>query len=404
MTFAPDISGLSVVPRRTAGCKVFIGSALPLVNCDIDETGTITGITSGAVAQAGHPDDIITQGLIDIQVNGFSGVDFNKPGLTSAQMDHALAHLAASGATCVLPTLITATETELLSNLAALDRAVSQSKLGPLMIPGYHIEGPFLSPIDGCAGAHPVNAMRPGSRQLITDLQAVSSRPILILTIAPEQEGVLDLIPFLTQQGVTCAIGHTAASRTEIKAAIAAGATLSTHLGNGLPHSLNKNENPLFSQLGEDTLTASFIVDGIHIHPQSLQTYFRAKTLARSIIVTDAVSAAGAHLQPGFYTIGETRIERHTDGSVRIPGATYLAGSSVTMDQMVRNLMDWYGFSMDDILLLARDNPAQVVGKSAGSLAVGNLANLVSWRNDGGALKISETSIGPWTIRQSDTT
>ena len=376
-----------------------MGSAVPLVNCSCDNYGMITRIDSDTFAQTEQQNEFVTQGLIDIQVNGFAGVDFSNPKLTAVQMDHALVHLAASGVTCVLPTLITATETQFLSSLKALDKAVSDSNLGPLMVPGYHIEGPFLSPTEGCAGAHPASAMRPGSRQLITDLQAVSSRPILILTVAPEQDGVLDLIPFLTKQGITCAIGHTAASRTEIKAAIAAGATLSTHLGNGLPHALNKNENPLFSQLGEDALTASFIVDGIHIHPQSLQTYFRAKTLARSIIVTDAVSAAGAHLPPGFYTIGETRIERHADGTVRIPGSPYLAGSSVTMDQMVRNLMDWYGFSMDAILLLARDNPAQVVGNFANDLAVGNLANLVNWRSEDGALRVSETSIGPWTIR-----
>ena len=210
------------------------------------------GLTTALLRKLSNRMNLFTQGLVDIQVNGFAGVDFSNPGLTAVQMDHALAHLAASGVTCVLPTLITATETEFLSSLEALDKAVSDSDLGPLMVPGYHIEGPFLSPTDGCAGAHPASAMRPGSRQLIIDLQAVSSRPILILTVAPEQDGVLDLIPFLTKQGITCAIGHTAASRTEIKAAIAAGATLSTHLGNGLPHALNKNENPLFSQLGED--------------------------------------------------------------------------------------------------------------------------------------------------------
>ena len=399
MTSASEISGLSISPRQAAGCKVFLGSSVPRVNCDLDNSGTINRVYYDASAQTEQPSEFFTQGLVDIQVNGFAGIDFNNPGLTAAQMDHALAHLAASGVTCVLPTLITTTETEFINRLEALDKAVSDSDLGPLMVPGYHIEGPFLSPTDGCAGAHPASAMRPGSRQLITDLQAVSSRPILVVTVAPEQDGVLDLIPFLTKQGISCAIGHTAASRTEIKAAIAAGATLSTHLGNGLPHDLNKNENPLFSQLGEDALTASFIVDGIHIHPQSLQTYFRAKTIARSIIVTDAVAAAGAHLPPGFYTIGETKIQRHEDGTVRIPGSQYLAGSSVTMDQMVRNLMDWYGFSMDAILLLARDNPAQVVGDFAGDLAVGSNANLVNWRSENGSLRVIETSVGPWTIR-----
>ena len=174
-------------PRQAASCKVFMGSAVPLVNCDFDNSGTITRIDCDAFTQTGQPNEFVTQGLVDIQVNGFAGVDFSNPGLTGAQMDHALAHLAASGVTCVLPTLITAAETEFISSLEALDKAVSDSDLGPLMVPGYHIEGPFLSPTDGCAGAHLASAMRPGSRQLITDLQTVSSRPILILTVAPEQ-------------------------------------------------------------------------------------------------------------------------------------------------------------------------------------------------------------------------
>ena len=155
-------------PRQAASCQVFTGSAAPLVKCDFDNSGTITRTDYGAFAQTEQPNEFFTQGLVDIQVNGFAGVDFSNPGLTAVQMDHALAHLAASGVTCVLPTLITATENEFLNRLEALDKAVSDSDLGPLMVPGYHIEGPFLSPTDGCAGAHPASAMRPGSRQLIT--------------------------------------------------------------------------------------------------------------------------------------------------------------------------------------------------------------------------------------------
>ena len=186
-------------------------------NCDFDNSGTITRIDYDAFAQTEQPNEFVTQGLVDIQVNGFAGVDFSNPGLTAVQMDHALAHLAASGVTCVLPTLITATETEFLSSLEALDKAVSDSDLGPLMVPGYHIEGTIFI-------AHRRLRRRSSSKRDATgfqttdyDLQAVSSRPILILTVAPEQDGVLDLIPFLTKQGITCAIGHTAASRTEIK-------------------------------------------------------------------------------------------------------------------------------------------------------------------------------------------
>ena len=173
-------------PRQAASCEVFMGSDVPLVKCDFDNSGTISRVDYDA-AQTRQPNEFFTQGLVDLQVNGFAGVDFNNPELTAVEMDHALAHLAASGVTCVLPTLITATETELLSRIEALDKAVSDSNLGALMVPGYHIEGPFLSPTEGCAGAHPASAMRPGSRQLITNLQAVSSRPILILPSHPSK-------------------------------------------------------------------------------------------------------------------------------------------------------------------------------------------------------------------------
>lgn len=399
MTAPLTISGLSVAPRRSEVHEVYSGKPGQITKCETAEDGIVTRLQSGETPANDPGDEFTTPGLIDIQVNGFAGVDFNKPGLTASQMDHALGHLAASGVGCVLPTLITAPEKDLINRLEALDRAVSDSVLGPLMVPGYHIEGPFLSPKEGCSGAHPASAMRPASRALVMDLQAVSSRPVLILTVAPEQEGVIDLIPFLTERGITCAIGHTSASRSDIRAAIVAGATLSTHLGNGMPHILDKNENLLFSQLGEDALTASFIVDGIHIHPQNLQTYFRAKTLVRSIIVTDAVSAAGKDMPPGFYSIGDEKIERQEDGTVRIPGSKYLAGSSVTMDQMVRNLMRWYDFSLDDILLVARKNPALAVKGLASDLTVGAPANLVRWHCQDDELYVRETFVGPWTIK-----
>jgi N-acetylglucosamine-6-phosphate deacetylase len=370
----------------------------PLI-CEVNRAGEIVKMEAEKEAQADWPTKFVTQGLIDIQVNGFAGIDFNSDTLSANDMDVALGALAASGVTIILPTLITAHEPELLARLARLDEAVTKSVLGPLMVPGYHIEGPFLSPKEGSSGAHPAAAMRAASRELVIKLEEISSLPLLIMTLAPEQEGVLDLIPFLVERGTICAIGHTAASRLDIDAAIRAGATLSTHLGNGLPHVLNKHENPLFSQLGRDELTASFIADGIHVHPETLKTYLRAKTLARTIIVTDAVSAAGADLEPGLYGLGKIKIERHDDGAVRIPGSAYLAGSSATMDQMVRNLMDWFGYSMDEILQIARANPSQIIGDFARLPQVGARADFVHWTNHDGQLQVMETFVGPWRIK-----
>ncbi len=401
MSERPHIEGIVVEPRSARRQLVFTGDDTQVLRCEIDRDGICRNAEKQSIPGIDNSGEFTTPGLIDIQVNGFAGVDFNGPGLDVKKMDHALAHLAASGVSCVLPTLITAFESELVDQLRALDQAVSKSTLGPFMVAGYHIEGPFLSPNEGSSGAHPAAAMIPASQGLVEKLMAVTSRPLRIMTVAPEQEGVCELIPFLLQNAIACAIGHTAASREEISAAIGAGATLSTHLGNGLPHTLNKHENPLFTQLGRDELSASFIADGVHIHPETLQTYIRAKTLARTIIVTDAVSAAGKDVGAGIYKLAKTEIERKPDGSVRIPGSTYLAGSSATMDQMVRNLMKWYGFSMSDILQVARKNPGAFIGEFLNDPGAGSRADLVSWRRVETKLQVVETSIGPWTVRSA---
>lgn len=344
-------------------------------------------------------DNAITPGLVDIQVNGFAGVDFNAPGINAGRMDIALSAMLASGVTRCLPTLITASTDELVSLLQALDMAVSESRLGPVMVPGYHIEGPFMSPEDGYVGAHPREHMRAGSPDLVLALEAVSSRPIKLMTVAPEVDGVMALIPFLAARGIACAIGHSAASRAQIDAAIAAGATLSTHLGNGLPHMLNKNESSLLVQLGRDQLMASFIADGIHIPRDILQSWLRAKTLGRALIVTDAASAAGAPGVGGTFSLGHGIIERHLDGSVRLPGSSYLAGSAASMDEMVRNLMSWYGFGLDEIVTLAHDNPLRAIGMPAINPQTGGWSDFVEWEMREGQAYVRKAYIGPWYIQ-----
>lgn len=400
MTDGLAIDGLKIDLAGASDYLVTDQSEKFATRYQVDDAGNICVMQHIDGTQPNQTKSLTTVGLTDIQVNGFAGIDFNSEDITSSRMDQALAHMATCGVTRVLPTLITAEEDVLVARLAQLDKAVSKSVLGPLMVSGYHIEGPFLSPKDGCSGAHPAAAMRAGSKLLVQRLMEVASRPLLVLTVAPEQDGVLKLIPFLLKQGITCAIGHSMASRSEIAAAIKAGATLSTHLGNGLPHVLNKNENPLLSQLGRDELTASFIADGIHVHPENLQSYIRAKTLDRTIIVTDAVSAAGPDLTPGKYSMGGTKIELHEDGSVRIPGSIYLAGSSATMDQMVRNLMKWYNYSMGDILRMTRKNPARTVAGFAPALKVSSSAEFVNWATVNGEMHVCETRIGPWRIRR----
>ena len=164
-------------------------------------------------------------------------------------------------------------------------------------------------------------------------------RPILLLTLAPERPGAETLIDWARARGTLVAIGHSAARAAEVARAAELGAVLSTHLGNGLPHLLPKFDNPLLAQLAEDRLSASFIADGIHIPPFALRVLLRAKGLARSILVTDATAAAAA--PAGHYELAGMAIERAADGAVRVPGASVLAGSSLELDQAVRNVVAW---------------------------------------------------------------
>lgn len=230
---------------------------------------------------------------------------------------------------------------------------------GPATVPGYHLEGPFLSPEEGYAGCHPPAAIVPPDSTLVERIEASLARPILLLTLAPERPGAMPLIRWARARGKVVALGHTAASFAEIAAAVEGGATLSTHLGNGLRRMLSKFNNPMIAQLAEDRLWASFIADGIHIPPAALKVLLRAKGLDRSILVSDATAAAAA--PAGRYELAGMAIERAADGAVRLLGSTTLAGSSLTLDQAVHNVVEWGLVSPEAAIRLASDNPAALI-------------------------------------------
>lgn len=305
---------------------------------------------------------MITKGLIDIQINGFAGVDFNSGVLTADALDHALEALLATGVTTCLPTIITASPRQLEDRLVALDNSVRASRLGQLMCPGYHLEGPFLNPADGYSGCHPASAMTGANIKLFDHLQSKIAKPILLTTLAPEVEGGIAFIRQMKARNVLVAIGHSACDFDIVEQAAEAGATLSTHLGNGLPQVLPKLNNAIFAQLAEDSLTASFIADGIHIPSQALKALLRAKGNERSILVTDAVSAAAA--PPGNYCFADLKIQRLEDGTVWNPSGMGLAGSSLRLDDAVRNLVRWNIASFDEAIAMASSRVADILASA----------------------------------------
>jgi N-acetylglucosamine-6-phosphate deacetylase len=300
-------------------------------------------------------------GFFDLQVNGFAGVDFNDAALTSDAFDHALSAMRETGVAFCLPTLITADEATLSARLDALDRAVAHSRLGSDMVPGFHLEGPFLNPSPGTAGCHPPDAMAPPDPALLGRLIAGRARPVLMLTIAPERPGAVALIEWAVARGVTVALGHHAADAGAIDAAVTAGARMVTHLGNALPRMLDKFDNPLIAQLADDRLAVSLIADGVHIPPPALRVFVRAKGVARCVLVTDGTAASGA--PPGDYAFAGMTIRRHEDGAVRVPGTDRLAGSSLTLNRAVANIVAWGIATEAEARAMAGANARALLGR-----------------------------------------
>jgi len=293
-------------------------------------------------------------GLFDLQVNGFGGVDFNGPDLTIAQVDETLQRLRATGVTRCLPTLITSSFEDFAARARVLAAVPSPA------VAGIHMEGPYLSADDGPRGAHPKTHVRPATVDDFRRRQDAASGRIVLVTLAPEVPGAIELIDYLVAAGVRVALGHTAAAPDQIARAIAAGATLATHLGNGCAQMLPRHPNTIWELLAADTVFASFIVDGHHLPPSTVKAMIRAKGPDRSILVTDAVAAAGC--APGTYTIGGVRSELSADGRVSLPGTPYLAGSALTLDRAIANTVRYSGLPIESVIPMASTIPAAWLG------------------------------------------
>ena len=245
------------------------------------------------------------------------------------------------------------------------------------MVPGFHLEGPFLNPAPGYAGCHPAEAIIPPDPGTLDRLTGGLRRPVLLLTLAPERPGALALIRYACAAGIAVAMGHTAADAEATEQAARAGVTLSTHLGNALPQPQPKFLNPLMAQLAQDALQASFIADFIHIPPHVLKVLLRAKGPQRCILVTDATAAAAA--PPGLYRFAGMDIERAADGSVRIPGTATLAGSALCLDQAVRNIVAWGFADKTMALAMASAHPAALLAPALAQHGIRLPESAVTW-------------------------
>jgi N-acetylglucosamine-6-phosphate deacetylase len=293
-------------------------------------------------------------GFFDLQVNGFAGVDFNTPTLTPDAIDQALARMREVGVTRCLPTIITSS----CDAFAACVRPLARHRSTAIV--GIHMEGPYLSPEEGYRGAHLKEHVIPASVDDFERRQDAADGRIVLVTLAAEVSGATELIEHAVRTGVRVAIGHSAASPSQIADAIAAGATMATHLGNGCAAMLPRHPNVIWELLAADDVWASVIVDGHHLPPSTLKSIVRAKGKRRTILVTDAVAAAAA--PPGRYTVGDVVCESDRHGRVSTPGTPYLAGSSLTLDRAIANTVKFTGLSIHDVVPMASTIPAASLG------------------------------------------
>jgi N-acetylglucosamine-6-phosphate deacetylase len=351
-------------------------------------TGEEAELTFGTTIESVEPvlgklenPPFLAPGWIDLQVNGFDGIDYNSSSVAHEEIAGSIQALHACGVTRFFATVITGPPEKMAGALRNLAAAREKFPEGESM-EGFHLEGPYISPEDGPRGAHPGRWVRPPDLEEFTRLQEAAGGLIRLVTLAPEWPAAPRFIEALVSKGIVVSIGHTGAASAEIAAAVSAGATLSTHLGNAAHHSLPRRANYIWDQLAEDRLAASFIVDGVHLNLSFLKVALRAKGVERSLLVTDATALAGR--QPGRYMLGEVEVELTEDDRVVLAGEKRLAGSVLRMDRAVGNLMKLAGLSLRDAVTMATRNPARVgriVSRQRG-LTPGDRADIVQFRLD----------------------
>jgi N-acetylglucosamine-6-phosphate deacetylase len=331
-------------------------------------------------------------GFIDLQVNGFSGIDFNQADCKGDDLLDACRNQLETGVTAFCPTLITADYNRLARNITEIRKAWERHSLVRSMVLGIHLEGPYINPEDGPRGAHPkVYACHPDWSKFEWLLERGQGL-VRMVTLAPELPGSLRFIKKASQNGLAVGIGHCAPEPEVVDQAVAAGAGISTHLGNGTHQMLDRHKNYFQKQLAHDGLMASLICDGIHLPDYFVKNVVRAKGRSKVVLITDATAAS--HARPGCYTLGDLEVEADDDGALKLAGTPYLTGSTLTMDRAIGNCAEFAEIPLAAAIKMATVNPAKLFPGAGGRLAQGRRADIVLFRAKGKQIKIERVYLG----------
>ena len=308
--------------------------------------------------RAGLP--FISPGFLDLQVNGFNGIDYSLDDLKAEQIESLVIRLAQSGTTRHAATFVTMPNERLLRNLSLVAETMEKDTRVKAGIAGFHIEGPFISSEDGPRGAHDKQYTRLPDFSLFEEWQRAARGNIKLITIAPELPGAAGFIRAAAKTGVRVSIGHTAAAPEHIEEAIEAGAVCSTHLGNGSHAQLPRLKNYIWEQMAADSLWAGIICDGFHLPGSVVKTISRAKGPDRLFMVSDAALLGG--YAPGFYKWGNLDVEVFADGHLGMAGTSALAGAAHLLDWDIVRYMEFTGASLKEAVTLCTIQPARFLG------------------------------------------
>lgn len=321
----------------------------------------------------------VAPGFVDLQINGYGGREFNEPGLDLDGVERIVMAQDACGVVSFCPTTTTHSAETLLAAVGTIGQACERSEAVRRRVLGIHVEGPYISAEDGPRGAHPKQHVRPPDWDEFQRWQDAAGGRVRILTMSPEYDGSAEFIRRVADSGVVVAIGHTNATSAQIRAAVDAGARFSTHLGNAAHPRIRRHPNYIWDQLADDRLQATLIVDGHHLPPSVVQSFVRAKTPERCLIVSDITGMAG--MKPGVYqqtSLGA--IEVLEDGRLVVGGQRdLLAGASLPIGVGVVNLRRFAGLDLRTAVEMASVRPALLAGHPVTRLEAGAPANLIQF-------------------------
>ncbi|GGS20237.1 MULTISPECIES: N-acetylglucosamine-6-phosphate deacetylase [Actinokineospora] len=335
------------------------------------EEGEIAALGAGEPPRADRVVDAegawVVPGFVDIHCHGGGGEPF-----TSGNADRiasAVATHARHGTTTLLASLVSRPIPELVSQIAALRELTEDGLLA-----GVHLEGPFLSAVR--CGAHDPAILCPPDSDSVAAVLRAGRGAVRMVTIAPELEGSVRAVRQLVDGGALAAIGHTDAIESQVMPAVDAGATVATHLFNGMRPLHHREPGPIGALLSDPRVTVELICDLVHLSPTIVRLAARHAGPERTVLVTDAIAAAG--VGDGTYDIGGLEVVVK-DGVPTLAGGTSLAGSTLTMDAAFRNLVETCGLSVQDAVAATATRPAALLGlgEVTGKLAKGLRADVV---------------------------